>query len=55
MLEGVGKISHKVAMDMALFEYRKYQAENLSPVEKDYLKEINSIEKITKKGGRKDE
>lgn len=55
VLESAGKISHKVAMDMALSEYRKYQAENISPVEKDYLKEIKSIEKIAKKGGRKDE
>ena len=42
-------------MEKALSEYRKYQAENLSPVEKDYLEEIKSIEEIAKKGGKKDE
>lgn len=55
VLKDAGKISHKQAMEKALSEYRRYQTENLSPVEKDYLKEIKSIEKIAKKGGRKDE
>lgn len=55
VLKDAGKISHKQAMEKALFEYRRYQTENLSTVEKDYLKEIKSIEKIAKKGGRKDE
>ena len=42
-------------MEKALFEYRKYQTENLSPVENDYLAEIKKIEKIAKKGGKADE
>mgnify|MGYP000274950546 FL=1 len=55
VLKDAGKISHKQAMEKALFEYRKYQTENLSPVEKDYLAEIKNIEKIAKKGGKADE
>lgn len=55
ILKDAGKISHKQAMEKALFEYRKYQAENLSSVEKDYLAEIKSIEEIAKKGGKTDE
>lgn len=55
ILEDAGKISHKQAMEKALFEYKKYQVENLSPVEKDYLAEIKNIEKIAKKGGKEDE
>lgn len=55
ILKDAGKISHKQAMEKALFEFRKYQAENLSSVEKDYLAEIKSIEGIAKKGGKTDE
>lgn len=54
VLKDAGKISYEQAMEKALFEYKKYQAENLSPVEKDYLAEIKSIEEIAQKGGRKD-
>lgn len=52
VLKDPGKISHKKAMKKALSEYRKYQTENLSPVEKDYLAEIKNIEKIAKKDGK---
>lgn len=55
VLKDAGKISHKQAMEKALSEYRKYQSENLSTVEKDYLAEIKNIEKIAKKGGKADE
>lgn len=55
ILKDAGKISHKQAMEKAFFEYRNYQAENLSSVEKDYLEEIKSIEEIAKKGGKTDE
>ena len=54
VLKDAGKISHKKAMEKALSEYRKYQTENLSPVEKDYLEEIKNIEKFAKKGGKAD-
>ncbi|QRG86500.1 RhuM family protein [Bulleidia sp. zg-1006] len=52
VLKDAGNISHKQAMEKALSEYRKYQTENLSPVEKDYLAEIKNIEKIAKEGGK---
>ena len=55
VLKDAGKISHKKAMEKALSEYRKYQTENLSPIEKDYLEEIKNIEKFAKKGGKADE
>lgn len=46
ILEGSGKISHKVALEKAKKEYRKYQAENLSPVEEEYLKLIGKKDLI---------
>ena len=49
LLEGAGKISHKQAEDKAASEYKKYIQENLSPVEEEYLKTINSISNIAKK------
>lgn len=55
VLKDAGNISHKQAMEKALSEYRKYQTKNLSPVEKDYLSEIKSIEQIAKKGGKENE
>jgi len=55
VLKDTGKISQKKAMEKALFEYKKYQVENLSPVEKDYLAEIKNIEKRAKKGVKEDE
>ena len=55
LLEDAGKVSHKVAMQKALYEYMKYQNENLSPVEEDYLLEIKNIEKIAKNLGKEDE
>lgn len=49
-LLNAGKISHKKAIEKAEKEYRKYQVNTLSPVEKDYLESIKSIKKkITKK------
>ncbi len=49
VLEGSGSISHKQAVDKALEEYRKFQVNNLSPVEKAYLETIKQIEKDAKK------
>ena len=51
VLEGVGKISHKKAMEKVEGEYRKYQVKTLSSVEKAYietLKELKQIENKTK-------
>ena len=55
VLKDTGNISHEQAMEKALFEYKKYQVENLSIVEKDYLAELKNIEKMAKKGGKEDE
>ena len=49
VLEGSGSVSHKQAVDKALEEYRKYQVQNLSPVEQAYLEAIKSIEQKAKK------
>ena len=43
-----GKISHEKAIQKAEKEYRKYQAQTLSPVEKEYLEAIKSLESKAK-------
>jgi len=48
VLEGAGSISHARAMAKANEEYQKYQIQNLSPVEKEYLLTIKDIEKQAK-------
>src|SRR5574344_317488 len=48
VLEGTGKISHKQAVDKAVEEYRKYEVENLSPVEEAYLETVKKLEKDIK-------
>ena len=45
VLDGAGKISHKQAVDKAIDEYRKYQVKTLSPVERDYLRVIEEIDR----------
>ena len=45
VLVGAGKISHKQAVDKAIDEYRKYQVKTLSPVERDYLRVIEEIDR----------
>ena len=49
LLEGVGTISHKKAIDKAMEEYRKFQVQNLSPVEEEYLQTLKKVEKVVKK------
>lgn len=49
LLEDAGKISHAKALEKARAEYRKYQTGTLSPVEKDYLDTLKSLEKDAKK------
>ncbi len=53
LLEGSGKISHEKAMEKAESEYRKYQKDTLSPVEKAYLDSIKGLEKEAKKKTKK--
>lgn len=48
VLDGVGKISHKQAIEKAVSEYCKYQQEKLTPIEEDYLAEIRRIGKTAK-------
>lgn len=45
LLEGTGSISHAQAMAKANEEYQKYQVQNLSPVEEEYLLTIKNVEK----------
>ncbi|MCG4469639.1 virulence RhuM family protein [Lawsonibacter sp. DFI.6.74] len=52
LLEGAGTVSHKQAMEKAEREYRKYQAETLSPVEEAYLETIRDTEKLAKRKSR---
>ncbi len=49
VLIGSGKISHDKAVEKAENEYKKYQVKTLSPVEKEYLENIKSLEKKVKK------
>ena len=48
LLEGAGSVSHAQAMAKANEEYQKYQIQNLSPVEEEYLLTIKDIEKQAK-------
>lgn len=48
LLEDAGTISHAEAVEKAKLEYRKYQAENLTSVEKAYLQTIKVVEKTAK-------
>lgn len=47
VLNNSGSISHKDAIKKANMEYRKYQVKELSPIEKEYLKSISDISRIT--------
>ena len=49
VLEGAGNISHRAAMEKAKSEYRKFQVQNLSPVEEAYMETIRNAGSIAKK------
>lgn len=53
VLKNAGTISHTQAKEKAIGEYKKYKAKTLSPVEKDYLSTIKSLEQKAKKESRK--
>ncbi len=55
LLVDSGKVSHKQALEKATEEYRKYQVQTLSPVEKEYLEIIKNTEKEAKKRTRQDD
>ena len=46
VLQGAGTISHAQAIEKATEEYRKYQVQNLSPVEEEYLENIINIQSM---------
>jgi len=48
LLTDSGKISHQQAVDKAKSEYRKYQQQTLSEVEKEYLQAIKIVENKVK-------
>ncbi len=48
LLSDSGKVSHKQAEKKAIEEYKKYQANNLSPVEISYFETIKSLEQTAK-------
>ncbi len=48
VLAHAGKISHAQAMEKAKAEYKRYQAQTLSPVEEEYLKTIKQLGKTAK-------
>mgnify|MGYP001623801960 FL=1 len=52
VLEGAGTISHTQVMQKAMEEYRKYQTQNLSSVEEEYLESIKNIHKTAEKKGK---
>ena len=49
VLQGAGTISHAQAIEKATEEYRKYQVQNLSPVEEEYLESIRNIHNNVKR------
>lgn len=55
LLNGAGAVSHMQAMEKAKAEYRKYQVQTLSPVEKAYLDTIKKIEKTARDKARHEE
>jgi hypothetical protein len=52
VLENAGHISHAQAEEKAKAEYRKYKAQTLATVEKDYLDTINALGKEAKTKSR---
>ncbi len=53
VLQGAGTISHAQAIEKATKEYRKYQEQNLSPIEEEYLESIKKIHsKVQKKDNK---
>ena len=46
VLTNAGTVSHKEAIEKAKIEYQKYQIQELSPIEKEYLNSINKINQI---------
>ena len=52
VLENAGKVSRSQMEEKVNEEYKKYSQHTLTPVEKDYLAGIRSIENMVKRGGK---
>lgn len=52
LLQDAGTVSHRQALEKAQAEYRKFQAQTLSPVEEAYLETVKGLEKTAKKKNR---
>lgn len=52
LLQDTGTVSHRQALEKAQAEYRKFQAQTLSPVEEAYLETVKGLEKTAKKKNR---
>lgn len=52
LLKNAGTVSNAQALEKAQEEYRKYQAQTLSPVEEAYLETVRSLENTAKKKSR---
>lgn len=52
LLNNAGTVSKEQALEKAQAEYRKYQAQTLSPVEEAYLETVRSLESTAKKKSR---
>lgn len=48
LLQGARAVSHAQAIEKATEEYKKYQVQNLSPVEEEYLKSIKNLHSTAK-------
>ena len=53
LLQGAGTVNHAQAIKKATEEYRKYQVQNLSPVEEEYLENIKNIHSTAKKKSKR--
>jgi len=49
LLQNAGEVSHQQAIEKAEKEYKKYQVETLSEVEKSYLDSLKHLESVAKK------
>jgi hypothetical protein len=50
LLQSAGSISHEIAVDKAIGEYKKYQQQTLSDAEKNYLESLKDLENRAKEG-----
>lgn len=51
-MQGAGNVSHNQAMDKATQEYHKFEVRTLSPVEQEYLRTIQLLNKKAKDKNR---